>query len=175
MIYVPTNCQQMKIEKNTVTSLTYALEVEGELLEETDKNRPLTFLVGKGSMIPGFERQLMGKATGDEYDITIDPEEGYGEIDPSAIVDLSKEIFKVDGKWRDDLMQEGKSVPMQDQNGHPLEGLILEIGDDTVKMDFNHQLAGKTLHFTGEILEVRKASPEEIEHGHVHGPDGHHH
>ena len=165
----------MKIEKHTVTSLTYALEVEGELLEETDKSHPLTFLVGTQAMIPGFERQLLGKSSGDQYDITIEPKEGYGEMNPDAIVDLSKEIFKVDGEIKNDLLQEGKVIPMQDHQGHPLQGTVLEIGDETVKMDFNHQLAGKTLHFKGEILDVRKASAEEIEHGHVHGPNGHHH
>jgi FKBP-type peptidyl-prolyl cis-trans isomerase SlyD len=64
---------------------------------------------------------------------------------------------------------------MQDQHGNPLEGLVLEIGEDTVKMDFNHPLAGKHLHFSGEVLDVREASAEETEHGHVHGPHGHHH
>lgn len=165
----------MKIDKNTVASVTYALEVEGELVEKTDKSNPLTFLVGVGMMIPGFEQQLVGKQPGDNYDITVQPEDAYGESDPQAIVDLPKDVFKVDGELQDDLLVEGNVIPLQDQNGSPLQAVVLEVGEDTVKMDFNHMLAGKTLHFKGEIVDVREATAEEINHGHVHGPDGHHH
>jgi FKBP-type peptidyl-prolyl cis-trans isomerase SlyD len=165
----------MEIAKNTVASLTYSLEVDGELIEKTDNNNPLVFLVGVGSMIPGFERQLLGKQKGDTYKITIQPEEGYGETDPSAIVDLSKDIFKIDGVLQEDMLEEGKVIPMQDQNGQPLQGVVVEVGEDNVKMDFNHRLAGKTLDFAGEILDVREATSDELSHGHVHGPGGHHH
>lgn len=165
----------MKIEKDSVASLTYALEVDGELIERTDQTNPLTFLVGAGAMIPGFEQQLLGKETGDNYDFTVTPDEGYGQLDPQAIVDLPKDIFKVEGQLQEEMLQVGKSVPMQDQEGNPLRGTVKEVGEDTVKMDFNHQLAGKTLHFTGEILEVRPATKEEVDHGHAHGPGGHHH
>jgi FKBP-type peptidyl-prolyl cis-trans isomerase SlyD len=165
----------MEIAKNTVVSLTYALEVEGELIERTDKDNPLVFLVGTGSMIPGFEHQLLGKQKGDTYKITIPPEDGYGESDPEAVVELSKDIFKIDGLLQEDMLEEGKVVPMQDQNGQPLQGIVVEVGEDNVKMDFNHRLAGKTLDFTGEILDVRAATSEEISHGHVHGEGGHHH
>lgn len=165
----------MKIDKHTVASVTYALKVEGELVEQTDKSHPLTFLVGVGSMIPGFEQQLLGKQAGDRYDISVAPEEAYGETDPQAIVDLPKDVFKVDGELQEDLLVVGNVIPLQDQNGSPLQAVVLEVGDDTVKMDFNHMLAGKTLEFSGEVLEVRKATAEEISHGHVHGPGGHHH
>lgn len=165
----------MKIAKNTVASLTYSLEVEGELIEKTDKANPLVFLVGVGSMIPGFERQLMGKTSGESYKFSIDPEEGYGQADPNAVIDLSKDIFTVEGEIQEDLLQVGKVVPMQDQNGQPLHGVVLEVADDTVKMDFNHRLAGKTLEFSGEIIEVRQATSDEMSHGHVHGHGGHHH
>jgi len=165
----------MKIAKNTVASLTYSLEVEGELVEKTDRNNPLVFLVGVGSMIPGFERQLMGKESGESYKFTIEPDEGYGQVDPNAIIDLSKDIFTIDGELQEDLLQVGKVIPMQDQNGNPLQGVVVEVGADTVKMDFNHRLAGKTLEFSGEILDVRQATPDELSHGHAHGPGGHHH
>jgi FKBP-type peptidyl-prolyl cis-trans isomerase SlyD len=165
----------MKIDKHTVASVTYALEVEGEMVEQTDQSNPLTFLVGVGMMIPGFEQQLVGKEPGEKYDITVNPEDGYGESDPQAIVDLPKDVFKVNGELQEDLLVEGNVIPLQDQNGSPLQAVVLEVGDDTVKMDFNHMLAGKTLHFTGEVVEVREATEEEITHGHVHGPGGHHH
>ncbi len=165
----------MKIEKHTVVTVTYSLEVDGEFVEKTDKENPLTFLAGVGMMIPGFEQQLVGKETGDAYDITVLPEDGYGTTDPEAIIDLPKDVFKVDGQVQDDMLVEGNVVPLQDQNGTPFQGVILEVGEDTVKVDMNHQLAGKTLHFKGEVLEVRKATKEELDHGHVHGPGGHHH
>lgn len=165
----------MKIDKNTVVTVTYTLKVDGELVEQTNKENPLTFLAGVGMMIPGFENQLIGKEPGDQYDITVQPEEGYGETDPEAIVDLPKDIFKVDGQIQEDMLVVGNTIPLQDQNGHPLQGVVLEVGDDTVKMDLNHRLSGKTLHFTGEVLEVRPATEDEISHGHVHGPGGHHH
>lgn len=165
----------MKIDKHSVTSVTYALEVEGELIEKTDKENPLTFLVGVGSMIPGFENQLLGKAMGENYEITVEPEEGYGTIDPKAIVDLSKDIFVVDGELQEEMLIEGNVIPLQDQDGNPIQGVIKAIGEETVKMDFNHQFAGKTLKFKGEVLEVRPATKEELDHGHAHGPGGHHH
>ena len=165
----------MKIAKHTVATVSYTLRVDGTIVEESAKDKPLTFLAGVGSMIPGFEGQLMGKKKGDAYDITIDPADGYGEIDEEAIVDLSIDIFKEDGQIRSDLLKIGKVIQMQDHQGRPLDGTIKEIGDEKVKMDFNHKLAGKTLHFMGEILNVREATSEEINHGHVHGPEGHHH
>ena len=165
----------MKIEKHTVASVTYALAVDGEPIEKADEANPLTFLVGVGMMIPGFENQLLGKKVGDDYSITVSPEEGYGEADPQAIVDLSKDVFKVDGQINEELLQLGNKVPMQDQSGNPLNGVIIDIADTTVKMDFNHEMAGKTLDFEGKILDIRAATAEEIEHGHVHGPGGHQH
>lgn len=165
----------MKIEKNTVASVTYALAVDGEPIEKTDEANPLTFLVGVGAMIPGFENQLLGKSVGEEYSIQVSPAEGYGEIDPQAIVDLSKDIFKVDGVINEEILQLGNKVPMQDQNGNPLNGVIIDIADTTVKMDFNHEMAGKTLDFEGKVVEVREATEEELAHGHVHGPGGHDH
>jgi len=165
----------MEIAKHTVATVTYSLRIDGELVEETGKEKPLTFLAGVGMMIPGFENQLIGKKQGDAYNITVPPAEGYGEVEPKAIVDLSKDIFKTDDGLRQDLLQIGNVVQMQDQQGNPLDGVVLEVGDDTVKMDFNHRLAGKTLSFSGEVLGVREATSDEIEHGHVHGPDGHQH
>ncbi len=165
----------MKIQKDHVASLTYTLKIDDELIEQTDAANPLTFLVGTGAMIPGFERQLLGKEAGEHYDFTVTPEEGYGALDPDAVVDLSKEVFVVNGELQEEMLVEGNSIPMQDQDGQQLTGVVREVGSDTVKIDFNHQLAGKTLHFTGEIVEVRPATSDELAHGHVHGPGGHHH
>ncbi|MEM9328349.1 MAG: peptidylprolyl isomerase [Bacteroidota bacterium] len=165
----------MKIDKHTVAAVTYSLEVDGTPIEKADAQNPLRFLVGVGQMIPGFESQLLGKDQGESYEITVSPKDGYGEIDPDAIVDVPQDIFKVDGTIDLNIMKVGNVVPMQDQNGHQFQGTIQEIKESTVTVDFNHEMAGKTLNFKGEILEVRAATAEEIDHGHVHGPGEHHH
>lgn len=165
----------MKIDKHTVASVTYTLSIEGQEIEQAGKDNPLTFLVGVDSMIPGFENQLMGKNPGDNYDITVKPEEGYGEVNQDAIAYLPLDVFKVDGELQEDMLVPGMVIPLQDQDGNPMEATVLEVEEERVKMDFNHMLAGKTLHFTGEVLDVREATAEEIDHGHVHGPEGHQH
>ena len=164
----------MKITKHTVPSVTYSLRIDNELIEETSKENPLVFVVGTGGMIPGFERQLEGLEAGQNYEFLVNPAEGYGEIDPQAVVDIPKDIFTTQGKESENLVV-GNTIPIQDHQGHPLNGVVLEIGDDTVKMDFNHELAGKALNFSGQVLDVREATEEEISHGHVRGPEGHHH
>jgi FKBP-type peptidyl-prolyl cis-trans isomerase SlyD len=165
----------MKIDKHTVASVTYTLSIEGQEIEQAGKDNPLTFLVGVGMMIPGFENQLLGKAPGDSYNITVEPSEGYGEVNDDAIAYLPISVFMVDGQLQEDMLTPGMVIPLQDQDGNPMEATILEVEEERVKMDFNHMLAGKTLNFSGEVLEVRQATAEEIDHGHVHGPGGHHH
>lgn len=165
----------MKIAKNTVPSVSYVLTVDGKVVDQAKKEAPLSFIFGVGGMIPGFESNLDGLETGNTYDFTLSPEEAYGEYNKDALVDLPKSTFSVDGKEQEDLLVIGKVIPMQDQNGNPLNGTVIEIIEDTVKMDFNHVLAGKSLHFAGEVVEVREASKEELEHGHVHGPEEHNH
>jgi len=164
----------MKIARHTVPSVAYSLKIDQELIEETTKDNPLVFLMGAGGMIPGFERQLEGMEAGQSYEFSIEPSEGYGEVDLEAIVTIPKDIFTGKRKISGSLVV-GKTIPMQDHEGNPMNGTVLEIGEDTVKMDFNHQLAGKTLNFSGEITDVRAATEEEISHGHVHGAGGHHH
>ncbi|MCK5703371.1 MAG: FKBP-type peptidyl-prolyl cis-trans isomerase [Cyclobacteriaceae bacterium] len=165
----------MKIEKHTVPSVTYTLIVDGEVVDMAEKDKPLSFIHGIGMMVPGFESNLEGATAGSKYEFRLSPEEGYGPYNKDAVVDLPFSTFMVDGKVNEDMLNIGQVVPMQDQNGNPLNGTILEVSKETVKMDFNHMLAGKELNFAGEILEVRQASQEEIEHGHIHGPGGHEH
>ncbi len=165
----------MKIQKHTVPSITYTLKVDGEIIETAGTDSPLVYLHGVNSMIPGFERQLEGVELGADFDFKVTSEEGYGDINPDALVSLPKSNFEIEGKFADDLIQVGGVVPMQDQNGHPLRGIVLEITEDSVSMDFNHPLAGKELQFIGQVVDVRIAAEEEISHGHVHGEGGHDH
>ena len=162
----------MKITKNTVPSVSYTLVVDGEVVDMAEKDKPLSFIHGIGMMVPGFETNLEGLTAGTKYDFKLIPEEAYGEYNAEALVDLPISTFMVEGKVNKEMLNVGQVVPMQDQNGDPLNGTIVEVSDEAVKMDFNHMLAGKELNFTGEILEVREATQAELDHGHVHDPDG---
>jgi FKBP-type peptidyl-prolyl cis-trans isomerase SlyD len=172
----------MIIEKNKVVSVNYILTVydkEGEaetLVEETSIENPFVFLYGNGDLLEDFETALNNKVKGDKFDFKVAFERGYGQVHPDHIVNVPAEAFKdEDGNMDEEMVVVGNMLPMHDQEGNRMQGLVVEITDTFVKMDFNHPLAGKNLHFIGEVLEVRPASLEELSHGHVHGPGGHHH
>ena len=165
----------MEIAKHTVPSVSYTLVVDGEVVDMAEKDKPMSFIQGIGMMVPGFESNLEGLTSGTKYEFTLTPEEAYGAYNEEAVVDLPISTFMVDGKVNEKMVTVGQIVPMQDQNGNPLNGTVMEVAKEVVKMDFNHMLAGKELNFTGEILEVREATKEEIEHKHIHGPGGHQH
>ena len=155
----------MGIVKDKMVSLTYDLRLDGkdgEIFETAAKENPLIFLYGAGMMLPAFESGLINKKAGDTFEIEIPAVNGYGEVNEEAILDLPKHIFQVDGKFDEELVTPGKSVPMMSSGGQRMEGLVISVDDNIVKMDFNHPLAGEDLHFTGEILEVRDATDEEL-------------
>ncbi len=155
----------MKIGKNKMVSLTYDLhydDAEGELIEQATSEKPLSFVFGAGLMLPKFESHLEGLASGSPFEIGLQDVDAYGELDENAIVDLPKHIFFIDGEFDDEMIAVGNTVPMMSTSGQRLNGMVLEITDDTVKMDFNHPLAGENLFFKGQIIEVREATDEEI-------------
>lgn len=155
----------MEIRKNMMVSLTYDLRldgVDGEIIEQATSEKPLSFVFGAGTMLPKFEALLEGKKQGEKFDISLESKDAYGEEDENAIVDLPKHIFFVDGEFDDEIIKEGNTVPMMSSNGQRMNGIVVEITDDTVKMDFNHPLAGEDLFFSGDVLEVREATDEEI-------------
>ncbi len=161
----------MNIEKNKVVGISYELRPNGkdnEVAEKVDSAQPLQFVFGVGYMLPAFEKHLEGLTVGGKFDFSLTAAEGYGELDEKAVVDLQKELFMADGELREDLLVVGNTIPMRDQQGNRLDGRVLEVADETVKLDFNHPMAGNSLFFTGEIMEVREATQEELEHGHVH-------
>ena len=169
----------MKIANNAVVSVSYQLHAnlpqkEKTHIETTEKGHPLTFLFGVGGLIPGFERNLAGLSVGDKFDFTIDANEAYGETDANAVINLPIDIFKVDNVIDFEVLKAGNVLPMSDHEGNRMNGKVVSFNDKDVTMDFNHPLAGQTLHFSGEVLEVREASAEELSHGHVHtGEHGH--
>lgn len=155
----------MEIVKNRMVTLTYDLRLDdqnGDMIEQATSERPLQFVYGAGQMLPKFEAQLAGLKQGQNFQISLTKFDAYGEVNEDAIVELPLEVFMVDGKFDNDLVKIGNTVPMMTGDGQRLNGIVLEVTDQMVKMDFNHPLAGEDLHFEGEILEVRDASDEEI-------------
>ena len=168
------------ISKNKVVSLTYELKVqnddgEQDLVETADTNNPMVFLFGASGLPDKFEENLEGKNEGESFSFALEAEEGYGDYDQNALVNIPKNVFEVDGKIDDEMLQEGNYIPMADNAGNHMQGRVMEVGDEEVVMDFNHPLAGMKMFFEGKIVEVREATAEEIAHGHVHGEGGHHH
>jgi FKBP-type peptidyl-prolyl cis-trans isomerase SlyD len=165
----------MKIEPQHVVSLTYDLYVNNEqgteeLVESATQEQPLTFLFGAGQMLPKFEENLDALSTGDNYDFNLTAADAYGEYDEEAVANLPKQMFE-----GQDMPEIGSILPLQDNNGNRFQGQVVSVAEDAVLVDLNHPMAGQALHFKGVILNVRPATPEELSHGHAHGPDGHHH
>ena len=158
----------MKIGHNKVVEFVYELEVDGQVVDKTVKERPLDYIHGTGSLLPKLEEHIEGMQAGDTFDVTLSPADGYGEVDPSRIIDLPKGAFEVNGEIREDLLVPGNTIPMMNSMGGVIPGVVLEVTEDTVKMDLNHRMAGKTLHFTGEVVSVREATEKELTEG-LHG------
>ncbi|MDH6307595.1 FKBP-type peptidyl-prolyl cis-trans isomerase SlyD [Dysgonomonas sp. PFB1-18] len=156
----------MKISTNKFVALSYDLNVgegeERELMERATAETPLEFIYGTNSMLEAFEKNLDGLAEGDSFNFVLTPEQAYGEYDDEAVVDLPRNIFEQDGVLNEEVIFEGNIVPMMDTNGNRLNGSVVEVKDDIIKMDFNHPLAGETLNFSGKVLSVRESTPEEI-------------
>ena len=163
----------MKIEPQHVVSLTYNLYVDQDgtenLVEKTTEEQPLTFLFGAGQMLPRFEENLSTLSTGDAFDFRLPAADAYGEYDDEAVTNLPKEMFA-----GQDLPEVGSVLPLQDNQGNRFQGQVVSVVEDAVIVDLNHPMAGQELHFTGNIINVRPATPEELSHGHAHGADGHH-
>ena len=158
----------MKITQNAVVEFSYDLEVDGQIVDRTTNEKPLDYIHGTGSLLPKLEAQIEGMEPGDKFDVTLSPADGYGEVDPSRIIDLPKSAFEVNGEVREDLLVPGNTIPMMNSMGGVIPGVVIEVTEDSVKMDLNHQMAGKTLHFTGEILTVREATEKDLTEG-LHG------
>ena len=170
----------MTISEDKAVSVNYYLTANKgnapeELIEETSKENPFVFLFGFGGVLPDFESNLSGKQKGDKFDFRINAKNGYGLYEKEYVVKIDKAAFEIEGKFDDSRVKVGEDLEMTDAEGNPLVGKVLSINDKEVEMDFNHPLAGCDLHFIGEVLDVREATQEELDHGHVHGSGGHHH
>ena len=155
----------MIIDKNKYASITYSLKVdnaEGEVIETIDADRPLEFIFGIGNLLPAFEENLSGLGVEDKFAFTIPSGASYGEYNDAKIVELKTEMFAHNGETPDGLLDVGNQVPMQDGRGNKMTGTVKEVVGDTVIMDFNHPLAGKTLFFEGAVQAVREATYDEL-------------
>ena len=162
----------MRIQPNSVVALTYDLYTtqDGQevFVEKATEEQPLVFLYGVGMMLPKFEENLSGLAAGDSYDFHLEAADAYGEKDENAIAELSADMFQ--GL---DMPQVDSVLPLQDNQGNQFRARVTQVSDAGVTVDLNHPMAGQDLHFKGQILNVREATPEELAHGHAHGADGH--
>jgi len=160
----------MLIAQDSVVSIHYTLTSDtGEVIDSSSGNDPLVYLQGHGNLIPGLERELQGKQAGDKLAVRIEPADAYGELDASLVQEVPKSAF---GGAPD--IQVGMQFQAQSNHG-PHTVTVTKIAADMITVDGNHPLAGQHLNFAVEITDVRAASQEELSHGHVHGPGGHHH
>lgn len=153
----------MKIENDKFVGVTYDLHLNlaEPAIETVGEDDPLTFITGAGMLLPKFEDKLMDLSNGDHFEFTIKSEDAYGVFNLESIFDLPMQIFMSEGKPREDLLVIGNVIPIRDQSGRVQNGKIIEIGNETVKMDFNHPLAGKDLIFKGKVTEVREVTEED--------------
>lgn len=147
----------MTIKSGSEVTLLYTLtydNADGELIEETTTELPMTFCLGKGEMLDAFEDGLTGKKVSEEFSFTLTPEQAYGEIQEELIVEYPKDSFLVEGELDEDFLQEGEVLEMTDDDGNIFEGMIEENKINSVLVNFNHPLAGESIHFKGLITKV---------------------
>ena len=161
----------MTITQNKVVTIHYKLvdAANGDLIESSKNGQPMAYLHGAHNLIPGLEKALEGKNVGDEFYVTIAPEDAYGERSENGVHQVPLETLKDLEK-----IEVGVVLTAETESG-PANLQISEVGETEVTVDANHPLAGKTLIFSVSVEAVRDATDEEVEHGHAHGPEGHHH
>lgn len=157
----------MPIEDRKVVSFHYTLKNEaGEDMESSRDRDPMVYLHGYRNIVPGLENAMKGRDVGDTFEVTVPPSEAYGEHNPNSIQRISAKHFPNIKR-----LSPGQMVSLQTKQG-PIQAVVVKVGRFNVDVDANHPLAGRTLTFDVEITDIRDASKEEIDHGHVHGPGG---
>ena len=160
----------MQIKPNTVAAFHYTLtDDEGQVIDSSDGREPLAYLHGQGQIVPGLEKAMEGRASGDKFQVDVAPAEGYGEYQAGLAQAVPREAFQ----GITDI-QPGMQFQGEGPQG-AFNVTVTRVEDDTIHVDGNHPLAGKTLHFAIEVADVREASAEELAHGHAHGAGGHAH
>lgn len=161
----------MKIADECVVLLAYTLRDDaGEVLDSAPAAEPFAYVHGRRSMIPGLEKQLAGRGVGEKLEVIVAPADAYGEHSAARVQQVPRDRFPADVQ-----IEPGMQFHASDEHGGRMAVRVTEVDEDAVTVDANHPLAGQTLHFAVEVLDVRPATAEELAHGHVHGPGGHHH
>ena len=158
------------VQNNKVVSMEYTLHVENEEIDSSKGQDPLQFLVGHGNIISGLEREMMGMKVGESKDVVIAPADAYGDFDEQAFMDVPRGAFP-----QDMAVEEGAELTVRDEAGQSRYARVDAVEGDTVTLNFNHPLAGDELHFNVKVVGLREPTSEELEHGHVHQGEGHHH
>ena len=157
------------IAKGKTVSIDYTLTVEGKVIDSSEGQEPLEFLQGKGNIIPGLEREMLGMEIGDSKDVVVAPKDGYGEMNEEAYMEIPANQFP-----ENIPVEVGTELEVQDEEGQPAYARIEEIENNIALLNFNHPLAGKELSFAVKVVGIREPSEEELAHGHVHH-EGHEH
>jgi FKBP-type peptidyl-prolyl cis-trans isomerase SlyD len=161
----------MKIADNCVVSIHYTLtDDDGEEIDSSEGQEPLSYLHGAGNVIMGLEDALTGRSVGDHFEVVIQPEDGYGEFDEELVQSVPRDSFV-----GIEEIEPGMQFQTEDDEGEEMMVTVQEVTPDEVIVDGNHPLAGVVLHFDVTVTSVRAATEEEIDHGHAHGEGGHHH
>ncbi len=155
--------ERKTVQDGTVVSLNYILKVDGEVVDSSEGGDPIEFIQGQGHIITGLENSLYGMEVGESKQLVVSSDDGYGDIDEKAFADIPRSEFppKIP-------LEVGIALQFRDQDGEELEAHIINVGEKMIRLDFNHPLAGKELHFSIEVVGLRPASETELAHGHVH-------
>ena len=161
--------QPTTVADDVVVLIEYKLTVEGEIVDSSEEEGPLEYLHGHRNIVSGLEAALAGKKTGDSVEVSVSPEQGYGEYDDEAVAFVPREEIPAGVP-----LEKGVEIVMEDDDGEEMSAVIVWVGADEVQLDFNHPLAGRTLEFEVKVVGLRAATEDELEHGHAH-MEGHEH
>ena len=161
--------EPLKVNDGHVVSMNYTLLVDGKVVDSSEGGEPLQFIQGMGHIIPGLENELYDMKVGDNKRVVVSPKDGYGEVDVEAFMDVPRDAFPTDVP-----LEKGTELELRDQSGHPMFARIDTISENNIRLNMNHPLAGKELHFDVKIAALRPATEEEVSHGHVHGQNHDH-
>ena len=157
------------VQDGLVVSMDYKLTVDGEVLDTSDDEGPLQFLAGYDNIVPGLEREMIGMKIGENKEVVVKAEDGYGEFDEEAFMEVPRTEFPEDMQ-----LEEGMELHITDEDDQHQAAYVTGFDDKTVQLDLNHPLAGAELHFNVTVVALREPTDEELDHGHVH-EEGHHH
>jgi len=156
----------LKVEKDLVISMDYELKVENSVIDYSEEGDPIIFLQGHGNIIPGLEKAIQGMKIGDSKEVFVKAAEAYGEFDPENFTEVPRTEFP-----EEIPLEIGTEIGVNDENGEELSAYIEEVDVDKITLNFNHPLAGKDLEFKVKIVDIREATAEELEHGHIHSSE----